>query len=271
MAKPENAMQIFSLLDKSNCRKCGEKTCLAFAGMVYQGRRSIYDCPVLDPDVAARFAPEKQQGNVDQAEDDSLEKLKQAVVNSDLKGAAARIGGRFSGERLTIKILGKDFGIDTQGNIFSDIHVNPWISGPFLIYVMNCQGSDVAGEWLSFRELRGGKERYPLFRKRCEEAMKRVADFNTDLFDDMTDLFQGRKVKNLFESDISVVLPVLPKVPLMICYWKKDEGMESSLNVFFDRTVDDNLGAEAAFTLGAGLTQMFERLALRHGCLVDPV
>lgn len=271
MAKPENVMQVFSLLDKSNCRKCGEKTCLAFAGMVYQGRRSIYDCPVLDPAVAARFVPEVREDNVSQAQDDSLEKLKQMVVESDLKQAAVRIGGSFSGEGLTIKILGKDFGIDTQGNISSDIHINPWITGPFLIYVMNCQGSDVAGEWVSFRELRGGKERYPLFRKRCEEAMKRVADIYTDLFDDITDLFQGRKVDCLFESDISVVLPVLPKVPLMICYWKKGEGMESSLNVFFDRTVDDNLGAEAAFTLGAGLTQMFERLALRHGFLVGPV
>lgn len=267
MAKPENAMQVFSVLDKSNCKKCGEKTCLAFAGMVYQGRRSIYDCPVLDPAVAARFVPEERENDVD----DSLEDLKQMVANSDLKEAAERIGGSFSGGGLTVKILGKDFGIDTHGNICSDIHVNPWITGPFLIYVMKCQSSDVAGEWVSFRELRGGKERYPLFRKRCEEAMKRVADIYTDLFNDITDLFQGRKIDSLFDSDISVVLPVLPKVPLMICYWKKDEEMESSLNVFFDRTVDDNLGAEAAFTLGAGLTQMFERLALRHGFVVEAV
>jgi len=269
MAKPENAMQVFSVLDKSNCMKCGEKTCLAFAGMVYQGRRSISDCPVLDPAVGVKFAPEVQESNVSQAQDDSLENLRQMVARSDLKEAAGRIGGSFSGKSLTIKILGKDFGIDTLGNIASDIHVNPWITGPFLIYVMNCQGREVVGEWLSYRELRGGKERYPLFRKRCEEAMKRVADVYTELFNDITDLFQGRKGENLFESDISVVLPVLPKVPLMICYWKKDEGMESSLNVFFDRTVDDNLGAEAAFTLGAGLTQMFERLALKHGYVVQ--
>ncbi|MBT8334878.1 MAG: Fe-S cluster protein, partial [Deltaproteobacteria bacterium] len=88
MAKPENVMQVFSLLDKSNCRKCGEKTCLAFAGMVYQGRRSIYDCPVLDPAVAARFLPEVRENDVD----DSLEDLKQMVANSDLKEAAERIG-----------------------------------------------------------------------------------------------------------------------------------------------------------------------------------
>jgi CO dehydrogenase/acetyl-CoA synthase gamma subunit (corrinoid Fe-S protein) len=31
MAVGKNAMKIFSILDKSNCKKCGEKTCLAFA------------------------------------------------------------------------------------------------------------------------------------------------------------------------------------------------------------------------------------------------
>ena len=41
MPRPQNAMEIFKLLDKSNCRDCGEKTCLAFAGAVYQGRKKI--------------------------------------------------------------------------------------------------------------------------------------------------------------------------------------------------------------------------------------
>ncbi|MGW8195828.1 MAG: hypothetical protein ACWGOX_16355, partial [Desulforhopalus sp.] len=29
MTGAKNAMEIFSVLDKSNCKKCGEKTCLA--------------------------------------------------------------------------------------------------------------------------------------------------------------------------------------------------------------------------------------------------
>ena len=118
------------------------------------------------------------------------------------------------------------------------------------------------------RELDGGKERYPLFRKRGEEAMKRVADVYTDLFDDMAHLFQGRQVDSRFDSDISVILPVFPKVPLMICYWKPDEGMESSLTLFFDQSINANLGSEAAYMIGTGLTQMFEKLALRHGFTV---
>ena len=116
------------------------------------------------------------------------------------------------------------------------------------------------------REMTGGKARYPLFQKRCEQAMKRIGDVYADLFDDMVQLFRGRQVESPFDSDISVVLPVLPLVPILICYWRADEGMESSLNVFFDRSIEHNLDCETAFTLGAGLTQMFENLARRHGC-----
>jgi hypothetical protein len=106
---------------------------------------------------------------------------------------------------------------------------------------------------------------YPLFQKRCEEPVKRVADVYTDLFDDLVHIFSAKQVEKQFESDISVVLHPLPKVPIMICYWLPEDGLESSLNVFFDQTADKNLDINAVFTLGAGLAQMFGKIALRHG------
>jgi len=95
--------------------------------------------------------------------------------------------------------------------------------------------------------------------------MQRVADSYTELFDDVVHLFSGRQVERQFQSDISVVLHPLPKVPVMICYWRPDEGIGSSINIFFDETADRNLDVGSIFSLGAGLTQMFQKLALRHG------
>ena len=95
--------------------------------------------------------------------------------------------------------------------------------------------------------------------------MKKVADTYTDLFDDLVHIFSGKQVAEQFESDISVVLHPLPRSPLMICYWRPEDGLESSLNLFFDKIADDNLDIGSIFSLGAGLAQMFEKLALRHG------
>ncbi|RLC30512.1 Fe-S cluster protein, partial [Candidatus Woesebacteria bacterium] len=85
------------------------------------------------------------------------------------------------------------------------------------------------------------------------------------LFDDMVHILNGKQVEKQFESDISVVLHPLPEVPIMVCYWSPEDGFESSLNVFFDQTADENLDIGSVFTLGAGLTQMFEKITLRHG------
>jgi len=259
-------MEIFTLLDKSNCRKCGEKTCLAFAAAVYQGRKTIGQCPKLDPAAVDRFSDySKDQHAVERNRDEYLQFLQNEVCSMDLAAAAERVGGDFSGNKLTLKVLGKNFSVDTVGKLSADIHINPWVAAPFLDYILNGKGLPVSGNWLSFRELKDGQERYPLFQKRCEAPMKQVADTYTELFDDLVRLFGGKQVQKQFESDISVVLHPLPRVPIMICYWLPEDGLASSLNVFFDDTADQNLSIGAVFSLGAGLSQMFEKLALRHG------
>jgi hypothetical protein len=266
MSQPKNAMQIFQLLDRSNCRECGEKTCLAFAGAVFQGQRKLQECPKLDRATIMRFAPEDEnQNSVERNRDAHLQKLKSAISGCDLAAAAERIGEQFSGSRLTLKVLGKDFSVDTDGTLHTDIHLNSWVVVPFLSYILYGKGLLVSGNWVSFRELKDGQERYPLFKKRCEEAMKRVADIYTNLFDDLVHIFSGKQVEEQFESDISVVLHPLPRLPIMICYWRPAEGLKSSLNLFFDDTADKNLDIGSIFTLGAGLAQMFTKLALRHG------
>lgn len=266
MGRPKNAMEIFQALDQSNCRECGQKTCLAFAGAVFMGRKRLTECPKLDPDTIVKLSWE--DGSSSAAKRDGEQALKNLVgqiSGVDLAAAARRIGARFSGNRLTLKMLGKNVGIDAKGNIFTDIHVNPWMAMPFLTYILHGKGVAVSGNWVSFRELKGGQARYPLFRKRCEAVIKRLADGYPGLFRDIVDIFNGRRVAEQFEADISVVLDPLPGVPVMICYWMPEEGMTSSVNVFFDETADRNIGVDAVFTLGTGLAQMFEKLALRHG------
>ncbi len=266
MAQPKNAMEIFQLLDKSNCRECGEKTCLAFAGAVYKGQRKIEDCSKLDREVIERYSGEGGGGNdIEENRDDYLEVLRKEAAETDLAEAAERVGGRFANGRLILKVLGKDFSVDQNGKLFAEIHVNPWVAVPFLSHVLYGEGVKPAGRWVSFRELKDGAERYPLFQKRCEEAMKRIADVYTELFDDMVHIFSGKQVEEQFASDISVVLHPLPLLPLMICYWMPEEGLDSSLNVYFDATADRNLDIGSLFSLGAGLTQMLEKIAQRHG------
>lgn len=268
MPHPNNLMDVFKHLEKSNCRECGEKTCLAFAAAVFQARKPISQCPRIDPEIAALLSdtvPDEKS----QMEAQFFQDLKQRLSAVDLTEAATRIGGHCVGRRLVVKVFGKDFGIDAEGRFKTDIHVNPWVAGPFVDYILRCKGTEPVGEWVSFRELRLAKDfSYPFFQKRCEDVMRRIADNYADLFADLVHIFGGRKVAAQFESDVSVVLHPLPRVPVMVCYWKPDEGMDSVLNIFFDRSADDNLPGESLFTLSVGFATMLERLAARHAAFV---
>ena len=266
MPSPNSAMEVFKHLDKSNCRECGEKTCLAFAGAVFQSRKEIDRCPRLEATVIDRFSVASGRPDRNTAMGGQLvEDLKQRAVETDLAEAAQRTGGEFNGVKLKLKILGKGFCVDSNGHLESDIHINPYIVAPFFDYVANCEGRDLLNEWVSFRELKAGKEfSYPFFQKRCEWVMKNVADKYTDLFDDLVHLFNGQKVPRQFESDVSVVLHLLPKVPMMICYWKAEDGLDSTLNLFFDKSADENLTNDSLFTLCVGFAHMLEKISQRH-------
>jgi len=265
MEKPKNAMEIFTLLNKSNCKLCGEKTCLAFAGAVHTGKRIITECPYVDSSTIALFAEAKKVPVARLEDDEYFISLRQKVQQLDYKKAALRIGADATGSSLSINVMGKPFVIDSKGQFRTDLHIISWLVIPVLEYVCNCKGELPREHWISFREIPGGKEKYGLFKKRGESVLKSLADKFPDFFDDIIHMFDGKSVAQQFESDISVVLHPLPLVPIMICYWKPEDGMESSINVFFDETVDENLGVESAFFLGTGLVQMIEKMALHHG------
>jgi len=265
MVQLKNAMELFKLLDRSNCRKCNKPTCLAFAVAVIQGEKRLDDCPALDAETIRQYGEcVVRQVPYDEQQFESIEEWKRKIATIDLAAAAKRLGAKFSDNKLTIKCLGKDFSVDTKGNIVTEIHVNAWIAIPALNYIIAGAGTPVSGKWIPFRELKGGKAWNQLFQRRCEKPLKKVADTYTDLFEDMIRLFNGKQVKNHYSSDISLVLHPLPKVPMLISYWKPEGRLQSDLTVFFDATADKNLNIENIYTLATGLVLMFKKLALKH-------
>ncbi len=198
-------------------------------------------------------------------QDKLLEELKQQVSRLDLAAAADRSGGTYAAGKLTLKVFGKDFSIDTKGALFSDIHINPWLATPLLNYILHCTGQAATGEWVTFRELKNGQAMQGLFGQQCEKPLKKIIGNYPHLFEDLMDIFNGQPVSSHQDADIALSLSPLPKVPLLICYWQPEEGLESDLQLFFDITAEENCGLEGIYALGTGLVRMFEKIALRHG------
>ncbi len=267
MPEFKSVTDVLKLVDKSNCQECGYKTCMAFAAAVIQGRAKLSDCPRIDPDLLAQLGQAAPKQNA-KGEDDllaMLAMLKKSVARLDFEQTAKRLGGRLVNGRLVTKVMGKDVAVDHHGTLHSDIHLHPWISIPILSYFLYSQGIPLSGEWVTLRELEGGPAWHNFFVHRCVTPLKKVADTYPELFQDLLDIFNGKKAESRFEADTAILLHPLPLVPVLICYWKPDEGMESSINIFFDKTADKNMGVEFIYRLVAGLVIMFEKLSHRHG------
>lgn len=257
-------LELYKILPQTNCGKCLLPSCLAFAAAVVAGTKKITDCPDLPPEHFTGFAtgtPVQDIRELNQAE--FLDKLQQRMADIDFMAVAPLIGATVRDERLVINSLGKDFIVDHQGNLVSECHVIPWVKAPLLSYITNKTHGDITGRWISFRELKGGIDWQGLFTSRCETPLRKLADDNPHLLEDLIDLFMGYTI-DWYQADIALILHPLPKVPILICYQAPEDDLESALTIFFDECCGTNLHIKAIFTLCSGLVQMFTKIAERH-------
>jgi hypothetical protein len=265
ISKLTTPLEVYKLLPKINCGKCGVSTCIAFAAAIIKQDKQLADCRHLDKTTIARHKEMIDRPvNLENIQEDQLKELRGKIAATNIVSRAKLLGGRSNGETLVIQCLGKDFEVDAHGTVMSHCHTHAWFSIPLLSYILCSRGENITGRWMPFRELSTGKKWNPLFERRCEVPLKYIADTHAELFEDLISMFSGTSSFNTFDSDISVVLYPLPKVPVLICYWKAEGDLESRLLVFFDDTAEQNLPIESLFTLGTGLVRMLEKIMLKH-------
>jgi hypothetical protein len=265
MPKTTNAMEIIKVLNKSNCGKCHEKSCMAFAAAVTRGKRALKDCPSLEDDVIRQFEPESAHESLKELDGETiLKQYEKQLLASDLAAAARRIGAPLQEDRLNLTVCGKLFSVDSECRFHSEIHTHIWLTVPALDYILNGEGLEPSGRWVPLRELERGQDWGRFFEHQCEKPMKKIADNYPDFFSDILHIFSGKQIEERFDSDISVVLHPLPKLSVLVCYWMPEEDLESDFHLFFDETADRNLSLQSIYSIMTGMLVMLQKIAQRH-------
>lgn len=257
-------LEVYRHLPRTNCGRCFLPSCLAFAAGVVAGSKKPDECPSLSSTLQEQLTKTLQprtKPEPDQAE--FLDRLQEKIRTIDFAAIAPVIGATCRDNRLAINSLGKDFFLDQQGQLSSECHIIPWVYVPLLSYVTNPTHQDITGEWITFRELKGGIDWQGLFSRRCERPLQQLADEHPDLLGDLIDLFNGRRTE-AFDADIALTLYPLPHFPVLICYQAPEEDLESKLTLFFDACCEVNLPIKSTYTLCAGLVQMFDKISKLH-------
>lgn len=259
-------MDVLKILPKTNCRDCGLPTCLVFSVNVIQGDKTLNQCPHIEPEVLALYSvASEKRSTLEEDSEKAFKKMLEQFGGLDLAQRAGIIGGEYDGEKISVNMLGKPFHVANDGSLASNCHINMWLTGPLLSYIIQCQGREVENHWMPMRDLPDGVDWAKLFNQRCEKPFKTVVDNYTGMFEYMIDIFEAEPAPGSFSSDIAVVVYPLPKLPMLICYWKPDDGMDSDLTLFFDATASYNLPISDIYLLGVGMLTMFEKIAQTHG------
>jgi len=256
-------LDIFKLLPRTNCGDCGLPTCLAFAQALASGEKTAADCPHLSVELTEELGSRTGGKRVSDGFAESIEALRQKVRGTDLEDAAPRLGARYEDGRLTVHVLGREFHIDGSGTITSQCHINNWIQWLVLTYVSNPDPGEPEGRFVPFDELGRGSTTVLYFSKRCEEPLRVIADEHTEVFFELLRLFGGRDAGG-YDSDYALELRVLPNVPMLVLYWRAEEGFPSKLRVMFDPTADSFFPPELITGMGRGMVEMFQKIIPRH-------
>jgi hypothetical protein len=261
---PLTALDIYKKLPQTNCGKCQLPSCLAFAAAIVAGSKKVEDCPDLSPESKTELLAQLHKPDPMEIEQALfVDKLQKKIGTINLETVAPLIGARVENGRIIINSLGKDFTFDRRGNMTSECHIISWVQAPMLSYITYKTHADITGNWISFREIKGGIEWQTLFANRCEEPLRRLADDNPGLLNDLIDLFMGETI-DWYDADIALILHPLPKFPILICYQAPEDDLESKLTIFFDECCGINLHIKSIFTLCYGLVQMFTKIAEHH-------
>ena len=174
----------------------------------------------------------------------------EALISADIKERAEKSGATFktgkSGSHLiTLTFLNRlcqitfpDIEVTYQE---SDEEVPLWSKILILHYLVKSEGLPLTGKWINFKQVPSGSIYYPAFVKRSQKPL-------CDFFSDRLDLLE-RAAHNLggeetHYGDRAVMIPALPRVPVVFVFWSGDEEFQSEAHILFDSTVSSYLSTE---------------------------
>lgn len=152
--------------------------------------------------------------------------------------------GSQSCPKAELVFLGKRYEILITGEIYyGETHKEPalWERILLLHYFNRADGSPLSGQHISFSEIPEGRIYAPNFERRV--ILPLLARYGTcpDEISNPAESLQGSCIKL---GDLAVQIPLFPKVPVILVFWKPDNEFGPRLTVLFDSSVPAYLPTE---------------------------
>jgi hypothetical protein len=250
-----NPVDVYRILPKKNCGECPPATCIAFAVSITRGDAKVEECPYLDEGIRQKLSELKPVN----WRDELVKRLQKDVRQLDFKQIYRDIGAEIEGDSLRVTCFGTEYTVSPDGEVTSEGYINSWIKALLLHYIRTWGRGRLSGRWVSFSELKSGMIKASSFSRDCEEPLRRLFDTYFPTIESVLNRIGAERIRHE-ATEYAWRLYALPKIPVLILYWKaEDDTEESSLRVLFDRSADRFLDVESLVFLIEGLVNILSR------------
>ncbi len=110
-----------------------------------------------------------------------------------------------------------------------------------LHYLATADGKALTGRWIAYRHLPGGDIYIEPFQKRAVKPFLKTFGERPEDFKKAAMALGGYSAET---SGISMVIPVMPRVPVCFSIWPGDDELPASANILFDEAASSYLPTE---------------------------
>lgn len=239
---------VYKKLPGTNCRKCGELTCTAFAIKVTGKKRAITDCPFVSEDGEGASSQMKTVTMDDNYNRVSGE-LEKEAIQTDFKKVADAIGGDYEcndgAEIIRIKLINKIYEMRKDGLFENNEYCeDSWTKIIIYDYVRRKGGVPLTGEWIMLGNFRDTASHVKAFQSKAED---KVAETFNERFNELKvrcEELKGVVVEGEMNADYVCRFGLLPRVPMYMCYWDADEEFKASCKLYVDSSAEEYIDIE---------------------------
>jgi hypothetical protein len=252
----KTAVDIYKLLPKTNCGKCGLASCMGFAAKLATNQATIDDCTTMDETARETLRNEVSQeleprGTVFEQ---TLAALQPRVRSLDFSKIASLFGAALiAPDTLAIIFLNQRY-VVTKETIMdaAGAEPSPWIS--ILIYNHLCMPDPPAptGEWITFSSVPASHAEDKAWAGHVEDVIAKHFSGNVDALKAACDTFGGKKSDRNNKHDAAYEFSFFPHYPALLLFDDAipEEQFPAQCRLLLDSTAPRYLDIESIVVLG---------------------
>jgi len=241
-------IEILKKLPGTNCKECGENTCIAFALKVKNGQLKMSGCPYVtgENDEPLNRKPTVTMDDNYSRVSDELEGI---AKQTNFKEAADAIEGQFENrngdEIIKLKLMNKPYEMRKDGLFMDNKYCHDsWTKIIIYDYVRRKGNVPLAGDWVMLGNFSNTASHVKAFQRKAEEKVAEKFSNDMEGLKARCGELEGKEVEGKIKADYVCRFNLLPRIPLHLCFWDADEEFQAGCKLYVDSSADAYIDIE---------------------------